>query len=51
LIEESADGLRQRVREQLTAEPGLTEKAMFGGLAFLLDVGEAAASVSGAVVA
>jgi hypothetical protein len=31
------EGLAERVREQLAAEPGLTEKAMFGGVAFLLD--------------
>jgi hypothetical protein len=31
------EGLAQRVREQLGGEPGLTERAMFGGLAFLLD--------------
>lgn len=29
--------LTQRAREQLAAERGVTEKAMFGGLAFLLD--------------
>ena len=29
--------LAGRVRERLAGEPGLTEKAMFGGLAFLLD--------------
>ena len=31
------EGLAQRVREQLAGESGLTEKKMFGGLAFLLD--------------
>jgi hypothetical protein len=30
-------GLAQRVREMLGERPGLTERAMFGGLAFLLD--------------
>jgi len=30
------EDLAQRVREQLAAEPGVTEKAMFGGLAFLI---------------
>ena len=30
------EGLAQRVREQLDGRPGLTEKKMFGGLAFLL---------------
>jgi TfoX N-terminal domain len=29
--------LADRVREVVAAEPGLTEKRMFGGLAFLLD--------------
>jgi TfoX N-terminal domain len=29
--------LAQRLREELAAEDGATEKAMFGGLAFLLD--------------
>jgi hypothetical protein len=29
--------LADRVRDQLAGEPGLAEKAMFGGLAFLLD--------------
>jgi hypothetical protein len=31
------EGLAERVRERLADEPGLREKAMFGGLAFLLD--------------
>jgi hypothetical protein len=31
------EALAERVREQLAGERGLTEKAMFGGLAFLLD--------------
>lgn len=31
------DGLAERVREALAVEPGLSEKAMFGGLAFLID--------------
>jgi TfoX/Sxy family transcriptional regulator of competence genes len=30
-------GLSQRVREVLGKRPGLTERKMFGGLAFLLD--------------
>lgn len=30
------EGLAQRVREQLGARPGVAEKKMFGGLAFLL---------------
>ena len=30
------EGLAQRVRELLADEPGLSEKRMFGGLAFLL---------------
>jgi TfoX/Sxy family transcriptional regulator of competence genes len=29
--------LADRVRDRLAGEPGMTEKAMFGGLAFLLD--------------
>ena len=36
----------ERVRDQLAAERGLTEKAMFGGLAFLLD-GNMAVGLSG----
>ena len=39
--------LAQRVRERLAAETGVTEKAMFGGLAFLQD-GNMAVGVSGA---
>jgi TfoX/Sxy family transcriptional regulator of competence genes len=31
------EALADRVRDLLADEPGLTEKAMFGGLAFLLD--------------
>ena len=30
------EGLAERIREQLAGEPDLTEKRMFGGLAFLL---------------
>ena len=30
------EGLSQRVRELLAEQPGLSEKRMFGGLAFLL---------------
>jgi TfoX/Sxy family transcriptional regulator of competence genes len=37
--------LAHRVREQLAAEEGVTEKAMFGGLAFLLH-GNMAVTVS-----
>ncbi len=37
--------LARRVRKQLAAEEGLTEKAMFGGLAFLLH-GNMAVTVS-----
>lgn len=40
------EDLAQRIREQLTAEPGLTERAMFGGLAYLLD-GNMAVGLSG----
>ena len=38
--------LAERVREQLAAEPTVTEKSMFGGLAFLLD-GNMAVGLSG----
>jgi TfoX/Sxy family transcriptional regulator of competence genes len=38
--------LAERVRSLVGSEPGLTEKAMFGGLAFLLD-GNMAVGVSG----
>ena len=38
--------LADRIREQLAAEAGLTEKSMFGGLAFLVD-GHLAVSASG----
>ncbi|GAA0671996.1 TfoX/Sxy family protein [Kitasatospora atroaurantiaca] len=31
------EGLAQRIREQLGEVPGLTEKRMFGGLAFLMN--------------
>jgi hypothetical protein len=31
------EDLARRVRDRLAAETGVTEKAMFGGLAFLLD--------------
>jgi TfoX/Sxy family transcriptional regulator of competence genes len=31
------EGLATRVREELGDQPGLTEKQMFGGLAFLLN--------------
>ena len=30
-------GLAQRVREVVASHPGITERAMFGGLAFLVD--------------
>ena len=40
------EDLARRVREQLAAEPGVTEKAMFGGLAFLLN-GNMAVGLSG----
>lgn len=38
--------LADRVRELVESEPGLTEKRMFGGLAFLVD-GNMAVSASG----
>ena len=40
------EDLARRIREQLAAESGLTEKKMFGGLAFLLD-GNMAVGLSG----
>ena len=40
------EDLADRVREQLAAEPAVTEKAMFGGLAFLLH-GNMAVGVAG----
>jgi hypothetical protein len=40
------EALAARVREQLAAEPALTEKRMFGGLAFLLQ-GNMAVGLSG----
>ena len=40
------EDLAERVREQLAAERGLAEKAMFGGVAFLLD-GNMAVGLSG----
>ena len=40
------EDLADRVREQLSAEPAVTEKAMFGGLAFLLG-GNMAVGLSG----
>lgn len=40
------EDLANRAREIVSLEPGLTEKRMFGGLAFLID-GNLAVSVSG----
>ena len=40
------ENLANRVRDLLDGEPGLAEKKMFGGLAFLLD-GNMAVGVSG----
>jgi hypothetical protein len=40
------EDLAARIREALQAEPGVTEKAMFGGLAFLVG-GHMAVSASG----
>lgn len=40
------EGLAQRVREVLQGQDGIAEKAMFGGLAFLVD-GHMAVAVSG----
>lgn len=41
------EGLAQRVREALEGTPGITERKMFGGLAFLLD-GKMFVGISGA---
>jgi TfoX N-terminal domain len=40
------EDLANRIRELISAEPGLTEKRMFGGLAFLLN-GHMSVAVSG----
>jgi TfoX/Sxy family transcriptional regulator of competence genes len=40
-----------RIREQLGDEHGITEKAMFGGLAFLLDGNMAVGISQGAALA
>ena len=40
------EGLADRVRQAVTGEPGVTEKRMFGGLAFLVH-GNMAVSASG----
>jgi TfoX/Sxy family transcriptional regulator of competence genes len=40
------EDLARRVRDRLAGETGVTEKAMFGGLAFLLD-GNMAVGLSG----
>jgi TfoX/Sxy family transcriptional regulator of competence genes len=40
------DDLANRIRELVGSEPGLTEKKMFGGLAFLIN-GNMSVSVSG----
>jgi TfoX/Sxy family transcriptional regulator of competence genes len=40
------EDLANRIRELVSMEPGLTEKRMFGGLAFLID-GNMSVSVSG----
>ncbi len=39
-------GLSQRIREMLEEEPGLTEKEMFGGIAFMVN-GNVACGVMG----
>lgn len=41
------EGLAARVRDELAGDPGVVEKRMFGGLAFLLG-GHMAVAVSGA---
>jgi hypothetical protein len=40
------EDLAERIRERIAGEPGLTEKRMFGGLAFLIN-GNLAVSASG----
>ena len=40
------EALAARVRDELAGEPGMTEKRMFGGLAFLLDRHMAVASAA-----
>jgi TfoX/Sxy family transcriptional regulator of competence genes len=40
------EGLAERIRELIQSEPGLTEKRMFGGLAFLIG-GNLAIAASG----
>lgn len=40
------EDLAERIRDRLAAEPDVTEKKMFGGLAFLVD-GHLAVAVSG----
>ena len=40
------EGLADRIRETLSAEPGLSEKRMFGGYGFMLD-GNMCAGVQG----
>jgi hypothetical protein len=40
------EGLAARIRDELAGEPGVTEKRMFGGLAFLLN-GHMAVAASG----
>lgn len=42
-------GLAQRIREALEDRPGLSEKAMFGGLAFLVD-GKMFVGVQGSIM-
>lgn len=44
------EALADRIRELLEAEPGVTEKKMFGGLAFLVDGRMAVAAGSGGVM-
>jgi TfoX/Sxy family transcriptional regulator of competence genes len=40
------EGLAERIREALAGEPGVSEKAMFGGLAMLLN-GNMAVGITG----
>ena len=44
------EGQAQRIREHLEGEPGITERRMFGGLAFLVDGHMAVAASEGGLL-
>jgi TfoX/Sxy family transcriptional regulator of competence genes len=44
------EGQAQRIREHVQGEPGITEKRMFGGLAFLVDGHMAVAASEGGLL-